>query len=385
MRELRRTLHKYPELAFQEKNTSDIIAASLEKLGIAHTRNIAGTGIAATLEGKKKSKGPCVALRADMDALPLQENTGVSFASKIPGVMHACGHDGHMAMLLGAAELLTKVDALPGRIVLLFQPAEESGNGAEKMVNEGVLSGVKQVFAGHIDTHYPVGKFTVDEGLICSYSDPFTIRIIGQGGHAARPHEAIDSVVVAANLIMSMQTLISRKIDPARAAVVTVGRIQAGNVHNAIAEEAILEGTIRSTHPETREQIHNGLKRVIQGSSEMCNAEISLKFFDNLPAVINEPQATALARRAANLIVGEKGVLSQRRPSLGGEDFAFYLNKIPGCLIRFGGALDDPKVGPAHSSHFNFNEDVLPLGAAWLATVALLSLEEQSKNKKVDL
>ncbi len=376
MRRIRRILHSHPELAFGEKRTGDLISAFLDELDIPYQRGVAGTGIIATLEGQTRGEqGDTVALRADMDALPIAENTGLDFASGIPGVMHACGHDGHVAMLLGAAALLRETPPVRGRIVLLFQPAEESGNGALKMIRAGVLENVNMIFAGHIDTHYPVGTFTVDEGVVCSYSDPFTIRIIGRGGHAARPHEAVDSVVVAANLIMSMQTLISRRIDPSRAAVVTIGKLRAGNVHNAIAEEALLEGTIRSTHPETRKEIHHGLNQVIQGSSEMCNARITLSFFDNLPAVINEPRATALARQGAGLVVGANRVLSQGNPSLGGEDFAFYLQKVPGCLVRFGAATGDPATGPAHSSGFDFDEDVLPLGAAWLANIALLALD----------
>jgi len=236
------------------------------------------------------------------------------------------------------------------------------------------------IFSGHIDTHYPVGEITVDDGLICSYTDPFTISIHGSGGHAARPHEAIDSAVVAFNLVMNMQTLISRRINPSHAAVVTVGRMEAGTVHNVIAEYAVLEGTIRSTHRETRERILQGLERVIQGAADMCNAEIRLKFFDSLPAVINDMEATAIARAAAVAVVGEKRVASQGQPSLGGEDFSFYQQHIPGCMVRFGGCRKGEIIGPAHSARFDFDEELFRYGASWLAHAAHRALKSLKEN-----
>ena len=373
MQTVRRTLHRQPELAYKEEQTASLIGDELDKLGIPYQQGLAGgTGICAEI-GANNGSAPCVALRADMDGLPILEETGLPFASTRPGVMHACGHDGHVAMLLGAAALLNTMD-LPGRVILLFQPGEESGNGAAAMIEDQVLAGVDMIFTGHIDTHYPLGTITVDEGLICSYTDPFTIGIHGSGGHAARPHEAVDSVVVAANLVMNMQTLVSRRINPSHAAVVTVGRLQAGAVHNVIAEHAVLEGTIRSADRETRAKILSGLERLVSGMMDMCSAEISLKFFDGLPAVINDPWSTELARAAALQVVGEEGVISQGMPSLGGEDFSFYQQHIPGCMVRFGADSDDKKVGPAHSCRFDFDEQVLAYGSSWLARVARTAL-----------
>ncbi|WP_456384449.1 M20 metallopeptidase family protein [Desulfolithobacter sp.] len=371
MREIRRTLHRYPELAYQEKRTAKYIGEELDRLGVNWRGGFASTGIVAEIG--REGESPCVALRADMDALPITEETGLSFASTRPGIMHACGHDGHVAMLLGAAALL-RDQQLSGCVRLLFQPAEESGNGAARMIDDGALDNVDMIFGGHIDTHYPVGRFTVDSGLVCSYTDPFVIRIYGQGGHAARPHEAVDSVVVASNLVMSLQTLISRQIDPAQAAVITVGRVVAGTVHNVIAEHALLEGTIRSAHPGTRERILSGMQRVIQGFGEMCNARIEIEFFGHLPAVINDEEAASIAGFAAGRVVGTDNVISQGRPSLGGEDFAFYQQRIPGCLVRFGAACATGEAGPAHSSRFDFDEFVLSHGAAWLADVARTGL-----------
>ncbi len=373
MRDIRRSLHRDPELAYKENRTASLIADELDRLGIPYQQGLAGgTGIRAEIAANS-GNSVCVALRADMDALPILEKTDLPFASTRPGVMHACGHDGHVAMLLGAAALLDTME-LPGRVVLLFQPGEESGNGAAAMIEDQVLDGVDMIFSGHIDTHYPLGRITVDQGLICSYTDPFTIGIHGLGGHAARPHEAVDSVVVAANLVMNMQTLISRRINPSHAAVVTVGRLEAGTVHNVIAEHAVLEGTVRSADQETREKILAGFERLISGMQDMCSARIRLKFFDGLPAVINDPWSTELARAAAVQVVGEEGVISQGMPSLGGEDFSFYQQHIPGCMVRFGAGLDDEKVGPAHSCRFNFDEDVLAYGASWYAQVARTAL-----------
>ncbi|MDD3619187.1 MAG: M20 family metallopeptidase [Desulfobulbaceae bacterium] len=379
MRELRHTLHRFPELAYEEKKTAGLIAEQLSRLGIPHISGIAGTGIVGLIEGPPANTGPdaCVALRADMDGIPLQEETGLPYASTNPGIMHACGHDGHMAMLLGAAALLQR-ERPPGKVKLLFQPAEEAGRGARKMIREWALDGVGMIFGGHIDIHFPAGTITVDSGLICSYTDPFTITIRGRGGHAAWPHEAIDSVVVAANLIMTLQTLVSREVDPVYPAVVTVGRVQAGTVHNVIADKAVIDGTIRSAHPETRQKILRGLQRIIQGTAAMSGADISLQLHDGLPALINEEGAAAIARRAAVDIVGEEQVVSQGRPSLGGEDFAFYLHEIPGCMVRFGADREENHPGPAHSSRFDFNEDALAIGASWLARVAVCGLERMA-------
>jgi len=374
MREVRRRLHAQPELAFAEQQTAALIMAELDRLGVSYRAGLAGgTGIRAELGA---DRGGCIALRADMDGLPIREETGLDFASRNKGVMHACGHDGHVAMLLGAVQLLRDI-RLPGRVAFLFQPAEESGGGAEAMIRDGALDGVDMIFAGHIDTHYPVGQITVDSGLICSYTDPFSITVRGRGGHAARPHEAVDAAVVAAHLVMSIQTLVSRRVNPVRSAVVTVGRIEAGTVHNVIAEHARLEGTVRCADPETRQLILAGLARLVRGMRGMCDAIIELDFFSGLPAVINDEQAARRARSAAVHVVGREQVVSQGGPSLGGEDFAFYQQRVPGCLVRFGAAGPDHAAGPAHSSCFDFDEHALSIGAAWLAQVAREALERK--------
>ncbi len=373
MQDIRRQLHAHPELSFKEFATSEFICEKLTELGIDSFVRRTGTGISVDLGPPESAL--LVGLRADMDALPIAEDTGLSFSSVNGGVMHACGHDGHVAMLLGAAALLQKMP-LPGRVRLLFQPAEECGNGAVKMIEAGVLADMGMIFSGHIDTHYPAGAITVDEGIICAYADPFTISLQGNSGHAARPHEANDVIVAATSLVTSIQTLISREVDPNHAAVVTIGSLHAGETHNVIAEKAVLQGTIRSTHPDARKRLISGLKRMVNGISTLFAIHTILKFANDLPAVINSAKGAAVARDAAS-VVSPEGVMSQGLSSLGGEDFAFYLQEIDGCLVRFGAQKDDGS-GPAHSSTFDFDENVLSIGAAWYAEVAMQYLQEKS-------
>ncbi len=380
MRDIRRTIHQYPELSYQETKTQQYIISKLDELGIRYRTGLAGTGILATIEPDREllsentgSKLPCVALRADMDGLPVEEKTGLPFASKIPGLMHACGHDGHMAMLLGAAGLLQE-KKLPGRVVLLFQPAEEGGRGALAMKSAGALDGVQIIFAGHIDRHFEVGQIGAEAGLICAFTDQFAINITGRGGHAARPHETVDSIVVASLLVMSIQTLVSREINPAYPSVVSVGKLEGGTAPNVIAENATIEGTIRSTHPDVRTKIINGLERMVHAMDLLYNAKATIEFKESLPPVINDPSAAHIARKAAQNVVGSEGVVKQLHPSLGGEDFAYYLKDVPGCLVRFGAAGGERLEQPAHSPYFDFDEDVLPIGAMFLAEAAWQAL-----------
>ena len=373
MRDIRRALHRNPELGFQEYETARLIGDRLTQLGISFKSGVAETGIVATL-GDGPAGCPCVALRADMDALAVEEKTGLPFASEKPGVMHACGHDGHVAMLLGAAAMLQKC-SLPGRVVLLFQPAEEGEGGARRMIEEGALAGVQSVFAGHIDRHLEVGQIGVEPGLITAYTDGFRIVIRGRGGHAAKPHETVDSIVVASLLVMSIQTLVSREINPSYPTVVTVGQIKGGTAPNVIAEEAVLEGTIRSTHPEVRNSIISGLKRMVKGMEELYQAETMVEIKSGYPPVVNHPVATEIASQAVRETVGRDGLIGLPHPSLGGEDFSFFLEQAPGCLVRFGAMRQDLTNAPAHSPYFDFDEDVLPVGAAFLARAAMLALE----------
>lgn len=375
MRDIRRHLHHHPELAFAEFATARFIAGQLGALDIACREQVNRTGIVASL-GSRKTGAPCVALRADMDALPITEQTGLPFASETPGVMHACGHDGHVAMLLGAAALLKEYETeLPGRVVLIFQPAEEGDGGAQGMIAEGALDGVGAIFAGHIDRLYELGEIVVQPGLISAFTDEFSIEIRSQGGHAAKPHETADSILAAGQLITSIQSIVAREVNPCSPAVITVGSIHGGDAANVIAARVVLEGTVRTTSQETRTACIASLKRMTKAMEQLHRVETSFTMTEGYPPVINDPAAARIAMEAAATIVGQDKVKGQPLPSLGGEDFSFFLQKVPGCLVRFGAKHTTMHDAPAHSPRFDFDEAVLPTGALFLARTACTALE----------
>jgi hippurate hydrolase len=375
MRDIRRHLHQHPELAFAEFATARCIAEELKKMGIPCREQVGRTGIVATL-GSRETDAPCVALRADMDALPILEQTGLPFASEVPGVMHACGHDGHVAMLLGAAALLKAQEAeLPGRVVLLFQPAEEGDGGAQGMIDEGGVDGVNMIFAGHIDRLYGVQEIVVQPGLISAYTDEFTIEIRGPGGHGAKPQETSDCILAAAQLITSLQGIVARETHPCSPAVITVGTIHGGTAANVIASEVILTGTLRTTSPETRAGCLASLQRMTLAMEQLHRVATSFTCAEGYPPVINDPGAASIAAEVAATIVGPDKVRSQPQPSLGGEDFSFFLQRIPGCMVRFGAKHTELHDAPAHSPRFDFDEAVLPTGAHFLAQTAIRALE----------
>jgi hippurate hydrolase len=364
MIELRRDLHRHPELAFAEKQTAAIIIAELEAMGLPYSYGGTGSGVIADLHA---SEGvPTIALRADMDALPGAENTDLPFASSIEGKMHACGHDAHMAMVLGAARLL--VDAPPDvNVRFVFQPAEERGGGARTVIASGALDGVDAIFGGHVTQHYRVGEIMVASGVITAQSDRFTIDVRGKGGHGARPHEATDAVVVSAVLITALQTLVSREVDPVHPSVITVGRIEGGSAPNVIAETARLEGSIRTTRADIREHIHSGIHRMARALGELHNARLEVGIDAGYPPVVNSPHEAELAHRAAVRVVGRQGLMQMDHPSMGAEDFSYYLEQIPGCYVRFGARPSGDSYVPLHSPAFDIDEGVLPVGAAYFA------------------
>ena len=363
---VRREIHRRPELAWSESDTAKRVCERLEDLGIAW-RSAGGTGVIADLPGPDGI--PAVALRADMDALPIEERTGLPFASENEGIMHACGHDGHTAMLLGAAEILSG-EALAAPVRLLFQPAEEVGMGATALIEAGALDGVAIVFGGHIDTGLPVGVMAVTEGVVNASADGFRIEIMGREGHAARPHQAIDAIVAASHVVVALQSIVAREVDPARPAVVTVGRFEAGRAQNVIAGHAMLEGTIRAHDPDVREALHRAVARVAVDTAAAHGASASFELLaGGTPPIRNEGPALALARAAAGRVVGE-ACMTEMKANLGGEDFACYVERIPGCFVRYGAALPDGDERPAHSNRFDFDERALAVGASWLAEVA---------------
>jgi len=367
--QLRRAFHREPELAFEEVETAKKIMAELERLEIPYQYHGKGGGVIGMIDDAASPQSPTIALRADMDALPGEEMTGLPFSSSIPGKMHACGHDAHMTMLLGAAALL-KDSPPPGKVLLVFQPAEERGGGARVILGSGVLKGARAIFGGHVTHHYRVGEIMVGEGIVTAHSDSFSITVLGRGGHGARPHEAIDAVVIAGFLITALQTLISRESDPLHPSVVTIGSVHAGSAPNVIAAKAQLQGTIRTTQPDARGHIHDGLRRMVNAVAELHRAEIELEIREGYPPIINSPVETAIARRAVIETAGRQGLVPMEHPSMGSEDFAFYLREIPGCYVRFGARRHEGEYIPLHSPLFDINEEVLKVGAAYFARVA---------------
>ncbi len=373
MVEIRRDLHRHPELSWQERRTARRLRRRLRELGI-EARPVCGTGLVADLPGP--AGRPIVALRADLDALPIQEETGLEFSSVHAGVMHACGHDGHAAMLLGAAEMLAGEPRLPAPVRLIFQPAEERGAGAEAMLEEGVLDGVGMIFGGHLDRHFPTGWIVAAEGPVNASTDGFRISVRGQGGHAARPHEAVDAVVVGSLIVMAIQTIVSREVDPAHPSVVTVGRFDAGTAGNVIAGQALLEGTIRAQDEAVRQHLQRSLRRIVESVGQLHQAQLEVELLEGTPRLVNHAGAARLARQAARLVTDDGKVRRRAPVNMGGEDFAQYLQRTRGCYVRFGAQVSGREGYPAHSSRFDFDEEALAFGAAWFHRIALVAGRE---------
>ena len=365
---LRRDLHQRPELAHDEHLTAARVLEELDGLGLTVRSGVAGTGIVAELPGARP--GPAIALRADMDALPIAEATGLPFASVHPGVMHACGHDGHSAMLLGAALLLLEGPPPPLPVRLIWQPAEELGAGALAMREAGALDGVAAIFGGHVDNRYPAGTIVVSEGAVNASTDGFRLTVRGRGGHAARPHETLDAVVVGAALVSALQTVVAREIDPAQPAVLSVCSFHAGRAPNVIAESAVLEGTLRALDPAVRGQLRAALGRVASGVAAAMGASVEVTLLAGTPPVINTAPMAALAATVATHAVGARRVLPLRGANLGGEDFGWYLERVPGAFVRFGAGTPGVEPQPAHSCRFDLDEGCLAAGALWMAGVA---------------
>lgn len=364
----RRDLHRHPELAWNETRTATKVCETLDALGIPYRSGVAGTGVVADLAGA--AGAPLVALRADMDALPITEETALEYASDTDGAMHACGHDGHTAMLLGAAELLQRERKLPCPVRFIFQPAEETGTGAPAMMEEGALDDVQLVFGGHLDAAYDTGEIVVHQGAVNASTDEFVIELAGPGGHAARPHETVDPIAAGSLIVSALQGLVARSVEPSQAAVVSVGQFDAGTASNIIASRARLRGTLRALEPAVRAQLLDAVRQIAESTAGAQGVSATLEIVAATPAVLNAPQATSLARDAAALVVGPGGVKPLRWPNLGGEDFGFFLERVPGCYVRFG-AHPAGEGFPAHSSRFRFDEQALALGAAYFYHVAI--------------
>ena len=356
----RRDFHKYPELSFEEHLTSKKIGEELKKMGMSPKMKIGKTGVVSDL---KFGEGPIIALRADMDALPLQEKGNLSFKSKHKGIMHACGHDAHMAMLLGVAKTLSgyKKD-LRGTVRFIFQPAEEGKGGARYMIRDGCLDGVEEIYGLHVWNYQPAGEVGVKEGPVMAAADMFYIKIKGVGGHGAAPQGTVDAIVVASHLIQSLQTVVSRNINPLDNAVITVGKIKGGDNFNIIADEVYLEGTARSYTEVNRSLIKSKMNQIIEGVSNTYGAKINFEYVDGYPPTINSSNCAKKVLKAAKKVVGDKAGLPYL--SMGGEDFSYYLQKRPGCFFFVGSAPDPKKLfgTPQHCSHYDIDEKSLSIG-----------------------
>ena len=358
----RRDFHQYPELGFEEHRTSSIIAETLISFGMSPKTGVGKTGVTADLNF---GEGPTIALRADMDALPMQETSGLSFSSKHDGVMHACGHDGHMAMLLGAAKILSQMDKeLIGTIRFIFQPAEEGEGGARYMIEDGCLEGVDEIYGIHVWNYQPVGEVGAKEGPILAAADLFDIIIKGVGGHGATPQGTVDAVIVAAHLIQTLQTIVSRNTNPLESTVITIGEINGGHNFNIIADKVRLAGTTRAYTKENRSMIQRRMQEIIDGVAKSFGAEITFNYTDGYPPTINHAGPVKKVLQAAGKVVGPGA--GEPYLSMGGEDFSYYLQKVPGCFFFVGSAPDGQRQfsTPHHCSHFNMDESALSVGTS---------------------
>jgi len=372
MRAWRVAFHQEPELSMREDHTRDRILAALDELGIPHREFPDFPGIVATI-GADRS-GPVVALRADMDALPVTERTGLPFESKFPGRMHACGHDVHMACLLGVAAVLARSPrAETGPIRLLFQPAEEDGGrgGALPLIERGCLEHPKvdYVVGQHVDPSLPLGQLGWRAGPLMAAADSFVIRVLGRGGHAASPHQGPDPIVIASEIVAGLQTLVSRVRNPVDPVVVSVGSIHGGTRHNIIPDEVVLEGTVRTLRPETRELMERTLRRKARSIATGAGARVRIAYVHGYPALINDPDSTRTVAAGLAAEFGKANVVEVDHPLMGAEDFSRYLERVPGTFLRLGVGLPESPAS-LHSATFAPDERALVLGAAALGAAA---------------
>ena len=366
--ELRRSIHREPELAFEEERTAAKLEEALKQSGITDIKRVAGTAVIARIRGTEK-KAPVIALRGDIDALPIAEETGLPFASERDGVMHACGHDVHATWAVGAAALLAAKPAR-GDVVIVLQPAEEIGRGAAAVLETGALDGVAAIFGGHVDRRFEVGQVVADSGPLAASADTFEIELVGQGAHAARPHEANDPIVAAAALVTAIQTIVSRRLNPATPGVVTVGQISAGNAPNVIPDRASMRGTIRAVEPVSRRLMLDELRRLAESIGAAHGVRATVSVPEGTPPLVNPENAASWGREAVSRVLGKGALVPLGFLNLAGEDFAFYLERMPGCFLRIGAREKGGKPIPAHSPRFYPAESSIFVGAAVLAECA---------------
>ncbi|MFW6077196.1 MAG: M20 aminoacylase family protein [Hyphomicrobiales bacterium] len=361
----RRDLHAHPETAYEEHRTAQFVADKLQEFGIEVVRGLAGTGVVGVLKGRQEGPG-AIGLRADMDALDIHEQTNRPYASKTPGKMHACGHDGHTTMLLGAAKYLADSRDFSGTAYFIFQPAEESEAGGRVMVEEGLFERfpMDQVYGMHNWPGLPVGQFGVRDGAMMAANDMFEIIVTGHGAHGAMPNQGIDPIVVAAHIVTGLQTIASRNVDPNDALVITVTQIHGGDAWNVIPEEVVLRGTVRTFNPKVQDMAEANISRIARSVAAAFGAEARTNYDRRYPATVNSPAETRHAARIAAQVNESVSVVEDMAPSMGAEDFAFMLQKRPGNYIWLGVGETHPNL---HSPHFDFNDEILPIGASYWA------------------
>ena len=366
---LRRQIHAHPELSYEEFATSELVASKLAEWGYTVHRGIGVTGVVGQLrvgDGKRR-----IGLRADMDALPIQEQTGLSYASTVPGKMHACGHDGHTAMLLAAARQLSKTREFNGTLNVIFQPAEEGGAGAKRMLDDGLLERFPcdALFAMHNMPGFPAGKFGFRPGPFMASADDIDIRVSGRGGHGAIPHKAIDPVVVCAHIVLALQTVVSRNVAPLDMAIITVGAIHAGEAANVIPDSAVMRLSVRALKPEVRGYLMNRIADVVTAQAAVYGASAEIGEAGGYPVLVNDDEMTHFARHVALEWLGEDGLLSNLQPLTGSEDFAFFLEKCPGSYLIVGNG-DGEGGCMVHNPGYDFNDAILATGAGyWIRLV----------------
>ncbi|MBI1890875.1 MAG: amidohydrolase [Burkholderiales bacterium] len=377
LQEIRRDLHAHPELAFQEQRTSDVVATKLTEWDIPTIRGLGGTGIVGVIKGGTRDRA--IGLRADMDALPVQEANRFAHASRYTGRMHACGHDGHTAMLLGAAHYLAQHRDFDGTVYVIFQPAEEGGGGAKRMMDDGLFERcpMEAVFGMHNWPGAPVGSFGVTAGPMMASSNEFEVIIKGKGAHAAQPHKGIDPIMVAIQIAQSWQTIVSRNCNPLDAAVLSITQIHAGSATNVLPDEANLIGTVRTFNAPALDLIEQRMREIAEHTAAAFGASVEFRFLRNYPPLINHAKETAFAIEVMQGIVGPANVNAQVEPTMGAEDFAFMLQKKPGCYAFLGNGEGTHRdaghgLGPCnlHNPSYDFNDALLPIGATYWVKLA---------------
>ena len=371
--EWRRDLHEHPELLYDVFRTAETVAAKLKEFGCDEiVTGIGRTGVVGVIKGRKRGSGKAIGLRADMDALPITEITGLAHASKTPGKMHACGHDGHTAMLLGAARYLCETRNFDGDAVVIFQPAEEGGAGGKAMCDDGMMKrfNIGEVYGMHNMPGLPVGEFALRPGPLMAAADKFEIEIVGLGGHAARPHGCIDPIVIGAQIVTAMQAIVSRGVDPLDSCVVSVTRFDAGTAFNIIPQGAKLMGTVRTLKAETRDYAEKRIREIVEGYAKANGATGSVQYERGYPVTMNHEKETGFAAGVAKKIVGDAKVTTDAPPVMGAEDFSFMLEERPGAFIFLGNG----DTAGLHHPAYDFNDAAIPVGVSYWAKLVETAL-----------